>query len=328
MLIFKASAEHDRLEALLSRQEAKVRRAFARFLTDATSDDVIKEVADLIEAGNIDGAMRIVDGYVVRLGAVIPTIFADTASSEIDALAQQLEGARVAIAFDPTNPIAAAAMRQERLEFIREFTDAQRAATREALATAMGEGAGAEEASRSFRDSIGLTQRQLQAVANYRRLLETGSAEALQRDLRDRRYDASVRGAVESGEPLDASQIDSMVERYRQRMLMYRAENIARTDAGRVYARGREEALRQTLDQTGIDTGQVERRWLATRDSRTRDTHRLMNGQVVNGLDTPFQSPSGAMIRYPRDPNAPAAETINCRCVVVNRIRKTTETAS
>ena len=41
-----------------------------------------------------------------------------------------------------------------------------------------------------------------------------------------------------------------------------------------------------------------------------------MNGQVVQGLDTPFVSPSGAMLRYPGDTSmgAGADEVAGCRC--------------
>jgi HK97 family phage portal protein len=53
------------------------------------------------------------------------------------------------------------------------------------------------------------------------------------------------------------------------------------------------------------------REWVATRDSRTRDTHAARDGEVVTMTET-F---SGGLA-YPGDPSAPAGETVNCRCTV------------
>ena len=75
------------------------------------------------------------------------------------------------------------------------------------------------------------------------------------------------------------------------------------------------------LEKTGIDPSLVERTWAATMDKRTRDTHWDMNGQV-RGMNIPFDSPSGAKLLFPGDPTAPAAEVINCRCVLLTRIKR------
>lgn len=51
--------------------------------------------------------------------------------------------------------------------------------------------------------------------------------------------------------------------------------------------------------------------WIATRDSRTRDTHAERDGEVV-----PIGQPFSGGLAYPGDPNAPAGEVVNCRCTV------------
>lgn len=53
----------------------------------------------------------------------------------------------------------------------------------------------------------------------------------------------------------------------------------------------------------------------------TRDSHADMEGQTVNGADTPFISGAGNQLLYPGDPLAPAGEVINCRCYVVSRVK-------
>lgn len=312
-----AASERRRIEELLRKQEGAVRRAFRQFLDDAKSLTVLRQIRRLLEEEGIEAALRVADAYVARLGDVIPRIFMDVGGAEAAALASQMSvgNARVAISFDPSWPRAAEIMRRNRLEFVREFTRGQREASRAAIVESFQEGKGAVATARSFRDSIGLTEYQRRAVANYRRLLENNNAEALSRDLRDRRFDRSVRRAVESGEPLSPKQINRMVERYRERYLQYRAEVISRTESIRTANQARNESLSQALEQSGMPDNRVKRMWRATHDHRVRDTHRLMNGQV-RGLRELFESPSGARLMYPGDPNAPRSEIIQCRCTI------------
>ena len=226
----------------------------------------------------------------------------------------------VAVDFDPTNPRAAAIIRENRLQFVREMAAEQRRATTQALTRAMTNGAGPIETARAFRDSIGLTAYQENAVANYRRLLVARDRAALSRELRDRRSDRTVENAISRDKPLTEKQIDSMADRYRKNYRQMRAETIARTEGTTAASLARDESLQQMIDQTGIDTQRIEEIWNATRDKRTRDWHRSMNGQTVphGGL---FTDGLGNKLRRPGDPQSPAATRINCRCVKTFRIK-------
>jgi len=311
-MIAKSAADLARLEALLAKQERAVQQAFLEFVRSATSDAVMAEVTALLEAGDIEGALSIVDSYIRRMGGVIPQMWQAIGQAEAVALGPQLQAIlpAVGIGFDPTNPRAAALMRSAMLEFIVEFTDAQRTATRNALTDAMMTGEGRIATARAFRGSIGLTQTQLAAVANYERLLRAGSREALQRDLRDRRFDPTVERAI-GGEPLTQDQINRMVERYRARYLAYRSETIARTEGVKAVSQARLESFQQTLDAAGLGPEASERTWHTTMDGRERLTHAAMNGQV-RPMGAPFASPSGARLMFPGDPSAPADEVVNC----------------
>lgn len=62
----------------------------------------------------------------------------------------------------------------------------------------------------------------------------------------------------------------------------------------------------------------MKRMWVAVLDSRTRDAHRELDGQVRD-LDEPFENSLGE-IMYPGDPSAAPANFWNCRCGTVSQI--------
>lgn len=93
---------------------------------------------------------------------------------------------------------------------------------------------------------------------------------------------------------------------------------VARTETGRA------------LSQAGLDSATVakdngldmKKRWYATKDTRTRDTHRHLDGQTV-GIDENFHS-SGCVGPAPKlfVGVASAKENINCRCKLLYYIDK------
>ena len=316
----QAGNERKRIERLVYKQEASIRAAFRTYLDSVTSSRAVKRVLRVLETRGVEAALEIVDTHIARLSNITSRVFQDVGNAEAIALSNQLgPEIGVAISFNPTSPRAAEIMRRNRLEFVREFTSNQRDATRQALTEALQSGQGPVQTARSFRESIGLTVFQRNVVESFRRLLEQGDRRALQRELRDRRFDPSIRESVETKTPLGPRKIQRMVERYRQRYLQFRAETIARTETVRVLNQARDEGLRQTMQQAEIPPDMVSRVWLATQDLRTRDTHASMHEQV-RGINEPFISPSGAQLMFPGDPGAPAAEVINCRCVLAVRI--------
>lgn len=73
---------------------------------------------------------------------------------------------------------------------------------------------------------------------------------------------------------------------------------------------GRQEGFNQAA-KMGI---KVRKQWLAIKDNRTRHSHRLLDGQIVD-YDKPFKSVLGSEMMYPADKNgAVAGDLYNCRC--------------
>ena len=88
----------------------------------------------------------------------------------------------------------------------------------------------------------------------------------------------------------------------------WRAERIARTETTAALNLGYEESLRAV--------GVKRKMWVTAHDERVRDSHRDMEGVIVD-LDDYFVLPSGARLRFPCDPEGQPEEVINCRCTIV-----------
>ncbi len=313
--------ELDRLDELLTKQEKKFARAIRDYLAVINSEPIAGLIADLIERGQTEDAIQFLASYVNQIADVVPSIWQEVGQDAAREFPKILPAVAVGISFDVTFPRAAELIRANRLLFIRNFSDAQRTAVRQALARSMMTGAGPAETARAFRGAVGLAPIQERAVANYRRLLENLNRQALDRELRDRRFDPTVERAIENDRPLTGRQIDTMVDRYRARMIMMRTENIARTEAHDAFSRARQEALDQMIEQTGIDRDRVRRIWNATRDDRTRDWHASMQGQE-RGIVEPFEDGLGNALRWPGDRQAPPETTISCRCTTTWRLKE------
>jgi hypothetical protein len=167
-----------RLEDLLSRQETRIQQAFLEFVREAKDPRLVRQAADLLSRGAVDDALALLDSHIARLASVIPAVIQNAATAELAGLAAAIQPIRptVAVSFDPTDPEAATKIRDATMEFIVQFTDAQRESTRQALAGGFDSGAGTQEMARAFRDSIGLTSTQEAAVRNYRSLLQAAAA--------------------------------------------------------------------------------------------------------------------------------------------------------
>lgn len=87
------------------------------------------------------------------------------------------------------------------------------------------------------------------------------------------------------------------------------------TRAARTAATSAENGGRMASYKKAADMGiAVRKRWIATKDGRTRDSHRALDGQTVD-WDKPFQSELGE-IMFPGDGSAKPANVYNCRCTM------------
>lgn len=134
----------------------------------------------------------------------------------------------------------------------------------------------------------------------------------------DEVYDL-VAGEVSQGVNLGESipdlskRVDTVLSTTGSDRWQNRATTVARTETIGALNAGRMDAFRVAA-QDEPDTV-FEKIWLATVDSRTRETHRDADQQRVP-LESPF-SVGDSELMFPGDPSGPPQEVIQCRCTLL-----------
>lgn len=347
-------AANDRLLELAAGYSLEIQRIIARAARQAGDAADVAAAAAALAAGNLEGALAALgiaqfDAVLEQLRPQIEAAIRDAAAREIAKINRGALG-RAVFVFDAVDPATVSWIRRYELDLIREIGAKTREGIRTGLVDGLSRGLNPITTARQVRPTIGLTGRQAQAVANFRRELEIfherrsaggwnlGGAKSkrngrgvmvidqdgnpvdgiTERRLRDFRYDPTLRRAMQSGKPLSKAQIDQMVDAYARRWLKYRAETIARTESLRAANVGAREGWRQAIERGAIDAQLVRRRWLTAQDERVRLSHRpipRMNPGPEGfgiGFDQPFATPDGQTMGPPHGPN--------CRCTLIYRM--------
>ena len=317
-----------RIEALIVAAETAFQREFLAALRVIEGSISLDELAILLEQARFAEAFQVISLAAARLGSVWVEQFVAAGVDTANFLTTSVED--IVIGFDQTNTRAVQAMRSNQLRLVTNFTEQQRRATQAALLDGIQRGENPREIARAFRNSIGLTEQQERWVRNYERQLRDLDRGALARELRDSRFDRTVRGAIDRGEPLTRAQVDKMVDHYRKRALKLRSETIARTEGLRVAHEGTDEMYRQAIESGQLQGDQLIRIWATALDENVRSfgtgaqtSHRTMHGQQ-RLVGEPFVSGAGNLTLNPGAFGV-ALDDINCRCLVQTRIRTLSE---
>ena len=115
---------------------------------------------------------------------------------------------------------------------------------------------------------------------------------------------------------LQGDSIPHLAKRLQNVTEMNRASAIrnARTTVTSAENKGRMDMLHDAADK-GVITHKV---WMAAIDARTREAHRLLDGQEQE-IDDPFESIDGD-IMFPGDPEASPEMVYNCRCTLTYKV--------
>lgn len=312
-----------RIQALVDKLERRIRLRFIEQLAAIRDQATIRTIQRLILEGNLEAVVEAVNAVsAARIGTTTTQAYVLAGQEAAQFISGKLN---ILVDFDQVNFRAVQAMQANQLRLVSGFTQTQTQVTRRALLDGIQRGINPRDIAREIKDSIGLTPRQLQYVQNYRRALESGDLSALDRRLRDGRFDRTVRSAFENNRALSRAQIDKMVGRYRQRWIAHRATVISRTEALRSAHEGTQEMYRQGIESGLLDSESLLRTWTPAPDDRVRDSHTVDEFQQreVLGIDTPFITGLGSALMHPGDTSlgAPAEDVIQCRCAVTTRFQ-------
>lgn len=326
-------------DELLTRYGQEIADAFEAAIDDLKSAAEIQRLQAAIQTGDINAAIEALHLDAAAYDRMLDQIAAaygeggQAATSLLPKRTQ--DGVALILRFSARNLRAERWLRDHSSALVTRILDDQRQAVRQALVAGLERG---ENPRATALDIVGRVDQAsgkrvggvLGLSAPQERYVQSAKAELassdpallrnyLTRERRDKRFDRSVAKAIRNGEALPAEIQGKAVIAYERRLLALRGETIGRTEALTSLNASQREALLQAVESGQIAESQIRRVWKATGDLRTRDTHRALNGDSV-GLNEAFRSPSGASIRFPGDPEAPAAERCNCRCWIMPRV--------
>jgi hypothetical protein len=322
-------ARANRFDQLIDAWDPKVRQAFLDSISNVRSRAQVDQIAKMLEAGDVEGALRAVGLDPVSFRPFDKTFEAafDAGGTHTAAVVPALteaSGLKTVFQFNIRNPAAESWLRTYSSQLVTDILADQRTMIRNALAAGMQAGANPKATALDLvgrigasgqREGglIGLTDTQAGWVRNYAsELASDNPAAALTRSLRDARFDATVLKAAQDKMPLSRDLIDRMVTAYKNRALRNRAETIARSETITALHQAQELAMQQAIGSGVVSHEHVGGTWRTANDSKVRDAHRELDGKFAK-IGVAFQSSLGS-IRFPGDPLASVANTANCRC--------------
>lgn len=208
--------------------------------------------------------------------------------------------------FDVLNPRVLDAVKNLDTRVVQGLATEVRATVKAASTAGIELGWHPRKTARLVRDVIGLAPNQVNAIQNFRGMLEAGDRTALTRALRDRRFDKTLEKMLGAGgQGLQPAQIDKMTGAYQQRMIAFNTETHTRTIANDSQKLAQRLSWTDAGAQGFVDTSRLMRTWVSTGDDRVRPEHVEMNGESV-----PFDAPT-----FSNGESIPGDSTYGCRCL-------------
>lgn len=315
-------------DVLLDRLHPDVRRAFEDAIDRIAATAKLRDIEAMLDRGDIEGlldALHLSPDYFREVEDAVEQAFYMGGQYQVS-----LTASLSSIPFNRRHWSAEAWARDNGSRLIVEIAESTRDGVRQFVTEGLKQGRGTSAVAREIvgrvnratqkREGgiVGLTGQQADYVTRARAELEALDAGYFQRAARDRRFDRMIRKAIRDGKPLSRADVDQIVQKYTNGLLIRRGDVIARTETHSALNAGRMEAVRQAAEDAGVDLSTIQLRWMAAKDGRTRDSHRALGGKTVT-YGQAFTSPiTGARMRWPGDRSmgAPASEHVNCRCTL------------
>lgn len=324
------------LDNLIALMVPEIRDIFLDVMQDIVDQSFIDEMIKAIEAGDAEALFRATGFTPVALQPILDAIervYQDSGEITGNGFPKRLRtpiGSTV-FRFDMRNQAVENDLKTFSSQFVTRLTDEARTNVKSVLEQGMITG---DNPRRTALDIvgridpvtkqrtggiIGLTTQQEAWVANGRKYLESLDPKYLKMELRDKRFDDTVKKAIETGQPLPSETVSKLMTAYKNKALKYRADTIAKTETIQSINRAEYRAHVQAVEEGTLSEEVITRHWDAVGDEKTRSSHMALEKKYKTkgvGLNEPFVTNNGARMMFPGDSSlgAPASEIVACRC--------------
>lgn len=295
--------------ALASSLSPAIATAFLDVIDRLEKRFTTKDIVNALESGDLKPFLDEVVTAPELQEFIAPVQAAIVQAAE----AQVKQLPELTISFDAYNQSTVDAVQRQSARLITEVTDEIKSTIRYILEAGEKSGASSSSMAAEIRQYIGLTQKGATAIQNYRRMLEEQDPTALERALRDKRFDRSLINSINGGPKLSPAQIDKQVEAMRKKALTYRARLISDNETLQAVQEGQRATWRQVLADKSTGVIGVVRRWFVAHDERLCPICAPVPdmNEKGRGMDENFETPIGPVI-------GPLLH-IKCRCITLYR---------
>jgi hypothetical protein len=290
--------------------EPQLRREFIKTIRRLNGNVNLTQIAALISLGQIAKVME-------RIG--LKDEFAQFQSEALVAVHDLVQkGAAVAalpkgvsISFDMTNPQVFSVIRNDVIDKVLKISAETEAAIRAAIERSFMEGIPTLQIAREIRDLVGLTQNGWKTVGRYDEYLRgladrftevadlSKTAEGMLRKGGMRNLLTEKRGlGVLDRTGLTNERIESLVQKYTDRLIARRAETIARTLTIDASAEGQAQLWKQAVEKGELDEADWDVIWIVTKDDRLCDECLEMEGER-RPIDGTYENGEGPPTLHP-----------------------------
>ncbi|GGA64934.1 head morphogenesis protein [Pelagibacterium lentulum] len=341
------------IRAIIDEFDPQAQAAFMDSVNEITSGIALAALVEALRARDVEAAVRAlnIDGAAFTpLRRALEQAYYAGGAGTVAAMPtlRTVSGQQIALRFDVAFPRAEHRIRDLAGGFITRMTEEMRGLARTVIADgyALGRGpntiaydlAGRINRATGRRSGgiLGLSGPQYEYVRTMREALANGPGIFrrpngdpvfwIKRDgtlgttltRRDHRFDGTIIKAIREGKPVPADMVSRITGRYSDRLLLTRAEVVARTEVGEAVMASKREAFIQGLEKTGYTEQAVTRRWKHSgrRGKHARDQHIAMNNVEVKGLSEPYTLPDGTRMMHPLDSSLGAGpdQIVSCAC--------------
>ena len=302
------------IRADLARMDPAMRRAYARSWLALQSQMTESVMLARLQSG-VPLADLIPQRIMDRAFAPVQTELRTDASKGFDRQMKLLtrngaEDLVLGIGFDSLSPNVVEATKKLD-DFILTNAKAEvRESVRQFVEAGITAGKNPRAIARGMREVVGLAPIHEVHIRNFRAKLEAiGTGGKMpENELRDKRFDATLKRALKDKATLSQGQIDTMVAAYTRKYTAWHAEVVARTATLNAFRSGQAAATEKMVELGLVKRQDMVKIWTTVRDDRVRPEHVAMEGEEVP-LDKPFSN--GLMI----------PSEWNCRCVITYDFR-------